>query len=361
MIKVLHVVGKMNTGGMETLLMNYYRKIDRNIIQFDFVAVSEGKGVYDDEIKSLGGKVLHTPRYRWYDNKEFKKWWDELLSTGQYSIVHQHNIGAATTIFPVAKKYGVKTVLHSHMEYTPKGIKECAKELFDMRAFKYTDKYLACSNEAGKSMFGNRIFEVLCNAIDVRKFEYSEELRKQTRAAIDVEDNIKLIGCVGRLTRQKNHLFALDVFSEALKNDTNTRLLIIGQGELEETIKGKVHSLNLEKYVIMLKPDPNIQKYYSAMDCFLFPSLYEGLGMVAVEAQAAGLPVIMSDTVPAAACVCNTARLSLDADLKIWAKAINDSCICRDRKNCVDSVIASGYDINDNVKKLETIYKNIVY
>ena len=359
MIKVVHVVGKMDRGGLETLLMNYYRAIDRNKVSFDFIVVTKGKGEYDDEIVSLGGHIFHTPQYRWNNKRDFLRWWDSFLSNNKYDIVHQHNFGASSEYFSLVKKYNVITVLHSHCEYYPKTLRQVVKRYIQNRAFHYTDYYFACSKEAGESLFGNRKFQIIRNAIDVDRFAFSEIARKRIRQELNISESTFLVGCVGRMTEEKNHLFALDVIKEVLKYKPNTHFLLIGQGELYSCIVKKINVLRIENYVTIISPVSNIDEYYMAMDCFIFPSLHEGLGMVAVEAQATGLPVVMSNTIPTKAVIHNVTRLDLENSTEQWAKSLIESK-ATDREEGVKHVKDAGYDIHQNAVELTKLYTEMV-
>jgi len=228
---------------------------------------------------------------------------------------------------------------------------------------KYATHYFACSEYAGKWLFGNKTggskLTVLNNAIDLEKFSFDNDMREKLRAELGLENKF-VLGNIGRFCFQKNHDFLIDVFYRVYKMDNSAVLMLIGEGELVDTVREKVRSLNLEKSVLFLEPKENINDYYQAMDVFVLPSHYEGFGIVALEAQAAGVPTICSDKVP------NVTRLSedieyisLDTPADKWAEAI----MLRKnagRKNSIDYIRKKGYDIKVEARKLEDIYINMI-
>lgn len=364
-IRIAHIIGKWLGGGVEAVVMNYYRHIDRNKIQFDFICDNDSTNIPYQEIEELGGKVILVPPYqKIFDyQKELKK----VLKEGNYKIIHSHI--NTLSIFPlrIAKKVGIPVrIAHSHSTTNKK---EWKKNLLKqtLRPFSkvYATDYFACSEHAGRWLFGNKTFDkgkvfILNNAIDLDKFKYDENVRKEMRKELNISDDTLVIGHIGRFVEQKNHRFLIDIFNELHKQNDNSILLLIGQGPLMEEIKQKVNSLNLTDSVKFLGQRNDVNKLYQAMDVFIFPSLYEGLGMVLIEAQASGLPCIASTEVPIIAKVLNnTEFIELEEPINIWISKINEIINCN-RKIDLEIVRNLGYDIKIESKKLENEYTKIL-
>lgn len=365
-IRIAHIIGKWIGGGVESVVMNYYRNIDKSKIQFDFICDEDSTNIPRAEIESMGGRIILIPPYQkvFKYQKELKK----VLKDGQYKIVHSHI--NALSVFPLraAKKAGVPVrIAHSHSTTNKK---EWKKNLLKMalKPFSkvYATDYFACTEHAGRWLFGDKEFDkgnvyVLNNAIDLDKFKYNEQVRIAKRKELGIDDNTIVIGHAGRFVAQKNHEFIIDVFNEVHKENKNTKLMLIGKGPLEEQIKEKVKQYGLTEAVMFLGQRPeDIHELYQAMDIFLFPSLYEGLGMVAIEAQCSGLPCICSTEVPQIAKVTDNAEfVKLEESLEIWKKKVLDSYNNKDRKDYKDEIASHGYDINIEVGKLIRKYKEI--
>ena len=281
-IIVAHIMGKWNGGGVESVVMNYYRNIDRNRIQFHFLCDEDSTDIPYEEIEKLGGKVIVIPPYQ----KLFKyqKELYRIFKENNYKIIHSHI--NALSVFPlrIAKKAGVPIrIAHSH---STSNKKEWKKNILKMilRPFSklYANNYFACTEYAGKWLFGKKVVErkelnVINNAIDLKKFEFNENTRKALREKLGIKDDTLIIGHVGRFMKQKNHEFLIEVFNEVYKKNQNTLLILIGQGPLLSEIKQKAINLNIEDKIRFIGQVTNVEKYYNIMDIFLFPSIYEGL------------------------------------------------------------------------------------
>lgn len=298
-IRVLHILQRMEAGGTQALLMNIYRKIDRTKVQFDFLVVYKEKQFYDDEIESMGGHVyklsfredLNLPKFQ-KDLKDFFKQHHE------YQIVHCHAYTIGYFCLKAAKKAGIPVrIAHSHNNETVHDIKYLPK-LFMQRLFTLnaTDLF-ACSEEAGKYLFNDKPFQVLKNAIDSQQFVANENTRREVRQELGLENKF-VVGHVGRLHPQKNHDFLIDVFAEIKKKKPDAELILVGTGPLEEKVRSKVADMGLTENVQFLGNRKDMNRIYQAMDIFVFPSLFEGLGIVAIEAQAAGVPIVCSEGLP---------------------------------------------------------------
>ena len=298
MIRVLQSVNNMHRAGLETMLMNYYRHMDREKIQFDFLTHRPFRSEYDEEIENLGGKVYYAPRLYPQNYPTYFRFMKEFYAEHpEYKIIHSHIDSMSYLPLLAAKKAGVPVrIAHSHNTSLDKDLKYPMKEYFRHRLPSVATDLLACGNAAGKFMFGDRPFQVIPNAIDPAPFQFDAEIRKQVRESLGITDQF-VIGAVGRLTRQKNIEFLIRTFEEICKRDSNSILLIIGEGEEEKTLKELSHSLGLDEKVRFLGVRSDVNKLYQAMDILIMPSLYEGLPVVGVEAQFSDLHCVFSSKI----------------------------------------------------------------
>lgn len=363
MIRVLHIVGKMDMAGLETMLMNFYRNIDRNEIQFDFLPLSGEKGYYDDEIVSLGGEMIYPPsRYDWKKPWVFRKWYEFVVKEKGYSVVHSHNGGAAAIVLPIAKKNAVATMVHSHhASDSEAGIKAVVRKVVQQTSYKYVDSFLACSKEAGRFLFGERDFAVINNAIKLDEFIFNSPVRSRVRKELGIEDCF-VLGTVGRLTAEKNPRMVVRIGSRLCKKYPQCKFVWVGKGELEDEIKRILRDENLEDNIIMLGAVSNVNEVLQAMDTFIFPSLHEGLGIAAIEAQAAGLPTLCSDQVPRLAAVTDLCDFIEVDDADKWVEAIEtimEHPLIREDKS--EEIRKAGFDIRCETQKLASIYRKLQY
>ena len=354
-IRVAQIIGKWLGGGVESVVMNYYRHIDRSKIQFNFICDEDSTNIPYEEIEKLGGKVILIPPYQkvFKYHKELKK----ILKEGNYKIVHSHiNTLSVFSLF-AAKCAGVPVrIAHSHSTTNKQEKKKnLVKQVLRPFSKIFATDYMACTEHAGRWLFGNKEYDngnvyLLNNAIDLDKFKYDEKLRKEKRKELNIEDDTLVIGHVGRFVEQKNHRFLIDIFNEVHKQKENSILLLIGQGPLTEEMKEKVDSLGISDSVKFLGQREDVSELYNAMDLFLFPSLYEGLGMVLIEAQANGLPCIASTEVPKIVDISNNVQFyNLNDSIDIWLKNYDIKRFKFIRKNCI-------YDIKKEAEKLEKKY-----
>jgi len=360
-IRVAQIMGKWLGGGVEAVVMNYYRHLDRNKIQFDFICDSDSTNIPYEEIEALGGKVIIIPPYQKI-NKYIKEL-TKVLKENKYKIVHSHL--NTLSVFPLycAKKAKVPVrIAHSHSTTNKKEWKKnIMKQILRIFSKVFATHYFACTEHAGRWLFGNRTYDkgevyLLNNAIDIEKFTYNFKIRTSKRKELGITVDTLVIGHVGRFMTQKNHTFLIDIFNEIYKQNKNTILLLIGQGPLEPIIKDKVNNLGLTNNVIFLGQRNDVNELYQAMDCFLFPSLYEGLGMVFVEAQVSGLLSIASTKVPSVAQVSDKAYfIDLNSPIELWGNMIKETKNIN-RKIDIAKLKASGYDIITEVQKLEQKY-----
>ena len=358
MIRVLHIVTYMGRGGLETMLMNYYRKIDRTKVQFDFLVHREFEADYDEEIRELGGKIYHVSRLIPWSRKYKEELKNFFREHPEYQIVHVHQDCLSSVALQCAIECGVPVRIgHSHNSNQDKNIKYLIKRYYMKKIPRYATDLFACSHQAGQWMFGTDQYQILYNAIDAKKFQFSNKVRKEIRNKLGYLDEDVVIGHVGRFNPQKNHKFLIDIFKEYTKQNIHAKLLLIGDGSGKQKIQNKVDSLEIKDKVIFAGTCSNVNEILQAMDVFVFPSIYEGLGICIVEAQTAGLPCIITDTIPNA-CIVNkkqVQKLSLKQSASEWAEKIE---IARNlpRKIGTDDVKQAGYDINEAVKFLENFY-----
>jgi len=367
-IRVLHVVGKMHRAGLETFIMNLYRNIDRTKIQFDFLTHYEEEGDYDQEIYALGGKIH---RFSVMEDKNLISYLKELnvffKKHKEYKIVHGHWATLGMFYFFAAKRNGVRyRIAHAHNDRMPPGMRGEFIN-FLIKPIKYlANNYFACSQPAIKWLYGKKSkvvrknqVKIVNNAIDSEKFIYNKNIREDYRKKFDLEKNF-IIGHIGRFDFQKNHKFIIKIFKDIIEKDDQAILFLIGSGPDMDVIKNQVKNLGLEKSVYFLGNRADIPELLSTIDLFLLPSNYEALGIVAIEAQAAGLPTVVSDAVPEEAYATELVKpLSLNADEKEWLKVVLKNKHI-DRSNMMDEIKKSGYDINDLSDFFENFYLEMI-
>lgn len=357
-IRVLQVVTIMNRGGLETMIMNYYRKIDRTKIQFDFIVHRMERGDYDDEIEAMGGKIYRMVNIRPGNYHKYFKQLDEFFKIhNEYKVVHSHINENSGFVLRAAKKYGIECrIAHSHLSDLKLDYKYPFRIYGRYYLNKYVNEYFACSKRAGQWLFKNpkKNIIVLNNAVDVNSFKINKEKRLKLRTELNLNDKF-VIGHVGRFNPQKNHTFLIDIFSEIYKKKENAVLLLIGEGYLLQEIKEKVKKLNLQDKVLFLGLRSDIPDLMQSMDLFLFPSLYEGLPVVLIEAQAAGLKIVTSTGVTKETDLTNSLEFY---DLQCTSKEWADKILSLDTKKIDYSEILrkKGYDSNTNASWLVDFY-----
>lgn len=367
-VRVLHVVGSMDRGGAETLIMNLYRKMDREKIQFDFAVHSPKAGDYDDEIKSLGGKIYAMPRYNGVNHFSYRKAWEQFFqSHPEYSIIHGHIRSTAAIYLKIAKKSGRQAIAHSHGTSSRGSLPERVAKSILQRPIRHTADYLlACSGKAGRWLFGkkacqSRRFFILNNAIDSSKFVFSEETRRRKRKELGIGKQF-VVGHVGNFDITKNHVFLIDIFSDICKKNDDCLLFLVGGGneKLQTMLKQKIRQENLTEKVKFLGSRSDIDELLHAFDVFVFPSLHEGLGIVAIEAQANGLKCVLSDTLPPEVAVSdNITFVSLKKPASFWADLILSYKSNYIRTNMQGCIANAGYDINNVAEWLSAFYLNL--
>lgn len=300
MIRILQCVNDMHRAGLETMLMNYYRNIDRTKIQFDFLTHRPYKSDYDDEILSLGGKVYYAPRLYPQNYPKYFKWMKQFFKEHpEYKIVHSHIDAMSYLPLKAAKKAGVPVrIAHSHSTSIDRDFKYLLKKYYRKRIGSVLTDEFSCGKVAGEFLFQNDNFTLIPNAVDATKFYYNEYMRNAVREELKISKQTFVMGHIGRISYPKNHRFLIDIFKSYHEIDRDSVLLIIGTGDMEEEIKNYAKESGVNDSIQFLGNQSDTAKFYQAFDVFMLPSLFEGVPLVGVEAQFADLPCFFSDKVP---------------------------------------------------------------
>lgn len=361
MIRVLQCVNRMDRAGLETMLMNYYRNIDRSKVQFDFLTHRSTKGAYDDEIVKMGGKIYYAPRLMPYNIFKYRKYMKKLFEENNYVIVHSHI--DTMSFFPLreAKRNNIKyRISHSHTSKLDFDFKLPIKYYCKIFINEFSNIRLSCGNRAGKFLYKNLDFKIVNNAIDCEKFKFDENVRKKIRDKFNISNSTTVIGHVGRYIYIKNQEFLIEVFHHYLKLNPDSLLLLVGMGEDEQKLKEKVKKLNIEKNVLFLINRNDTNDLYQIMDYFVMPSLFEGVPLVAIEAQSNGLPCILSDKISDESRICNNLSfLDLKLGAENWAEYIFNTKKERNI-NAINDIKENNYDIKIEALKLQKFYETLV-
>lgn len=365
-VRILHVFGRLDRGGAETMVMNLYRSIDRQKLQFDFVVHTQDIGDYEQEVLELGGAVYRAPRYKGYNDFSYRKWWRHFFSEHpQYQIIHGHMYSTASIYLKVAKRAGLYTIAHSHSTSNGTGVAAFVKNILQRGIRNTADMFFACSKESGIWLFGDKIYtsgrcRVIYNAIDTAKFSFNPQIREEMRNMLGIGENAIVLGHVGRFWQVKNHPFIIQVFLELIRWETNAKLLLLGDGPDYEMIQNMVQAEGIAGQVIFAGAQHNVHDYLQAMDVFIFPSHYEGLSLSLVEAQTAGLPCLISENVNLDICITDLVE-ALPADFArkcLWVEKIHEIA-GRPRKSQESAVREAGYDIDTSVLEIEDFYLDV--
>ncbi len=359
-IHVVHVLATLNRGGAETLVLNLYRSIDRTCVQFDFVTHYRTKAGFVDEVKRMVGRIFVCPTFSLKNICGYINWWKKFFKDHpEFQILHSHVRSTASFYLPIARKYGLKTIIHSHSTNNGRGITGIVKSLLQYPLRWQADYYMACSKISGEWLFGNKIvnserFVVIQNGINVDKFRFDAIKRQKMRDDLKL-GNSRVFIHVGGLRAVKNHTFLLDVFEKVHQKDLNTKLLLVGKGELEREMKNKIHHLNLEDSVMMLGTRGDVAELLQAADCFLLPSIWEGVPTSVIEAQASGIPCIISNKVNKDVAISPLVTLlPIDEGVLPWVREIEKMAFIR--RDVLDDIRNKGYDINQIAHKIVELY-----
>ena len=359
-IRSLYCLYGLNIGGAETFVYNVYSKINKELFEIDFALqdITLANKKIETLIKQYGGKIHALPNV-YKSPIGFCKGLKSVLKIEKYNLVHYH-VNALINVFPilVCSSCNVPLIVHSHSTNNAKGgligryLHKFNRWLFANKKF----EKLACGLEAGLWCFPKGDFTVIENAIDMSRFAFNVAWRNKLQDTLN-PNRKQVIGHVGRLAEAKNHKFLLSLFSEYKKSHSESLLVIVGDGELRKELERYTEILGLRNSVLFVGSVQDPECYFSLFDCFVFPSLYEGLPFTLIEAQASGLPIVASDNITIEAKIINNFEfLSLDAPWDVWIKAIDCAINIKDRNRNMEEALASNFNINNTIKKLENIY-----
>ena len=366
MIRVAIVIGKMDSGGKKNLVMEYYRHIDRNKVQFDFICDSDSQAIPYEEIESLGGRVYIIPPYQkiFANMREMKR----ICMENKYPVVHAWN--STMNLFPmrVAKSVGIPVRISESLSMAHEGDwKTKIKRILRPMSKWYATHYMSCGEDCGRWQFGDKLFnsgkvDVFKTVINTKFNDFNPEMREITRKEFGWEDKV-VVGHIGRFTPQKNSVHLIEIFAAVAKKEPKAVLCLIGDGELKADIMAKIKELGIENKVNYLGRREDIQQFYNAMDCFLLPSLYEGLPVVGLEAESCGLPMFFSTEVTREANACELGQfIPLSASEDDWA----DAMLKLIRKNLpvrrshAQEVANAGFDSASEAIRLQEYYMRAI-
>ncbi len=365
MIKVLHIINGADLGGISSMILNYYRSIDRNKYHFDFIySIDEPLGYNGNELRKLGAKFFYVPKKSeglWHHISGIKK----VIRDGNYDVIHVHSSLTSYVALAVAKKCGIKIrIAHAHNAVkSVVGLKaKINRVVGNVLIKRYATKRLACSIDAAIYTFGDKSINesnvrILPNAIDPMKYAFSEEASTKKREELCISPETFVFGTVGRMTVEKNQMFLVDVLREVIRLVPDTKLLLVGDGNLRREIENSVKEADLVADVIFTGQRTDVPDLLNVYDVFVLPSHYEGFPVAGVEAGANGLPIVLSDTITRElGFFPNVKYLSLNDSPLVWAKSIT-SYMGKPRNDAALSFIkANSYDIEGNSKILAQIY-----
>lgn len=373
--RVLQVFTILNRGGAESMIMNYYRNIDRSKIQFDFLVHRPQRGAFEDEIEELGGRVFKLPKI----NPIFPKpYYRELINFlkkhNNYKIIHSHINTFSRFPLKIAKETSIPCrISHAHIALEPfslhnlflrdksrEELKNVVKRMLKINSSNYSTHLMSCGKKAGLWLYNGKNFEIINNAIDTKKYIFNSFVQNQYKSKFRMSTQL-ILGHVGRFNEQKNHNYLLEVFKIVLDKKPNSKLILVGDGELRKQIEMKVKELKIDKNILLLGVRKDVSELLQMMDVFVFPSLYEGLPVTLVEAQAAGLKVFASDTITREVALTDDIEfLSIKETPEYWADRILES-VPYERKNNYEIIKEKEYDIEENAKKLQEFYLEQIY
>ncbi len=369
--RVLQVFTAMNRGGAESMIMNYYRKIDRSKVQFDFLVHRKKRGAFDDEIEKMGGKIYRfDPINPLLPNKYYKELRAFFSEHNEYTVIHSHLNTFSCFPLKIAKEYNVPCrIAHAHIAFEKikfqdlfgdEGFKEVVKKMIKLRLKRRIHDSIthsfSCGDKAGKWLFGaDNNFTIMNNAIEAQAFAYNETTRKKYRKEFNVEDEF-VLGHIGNFTMQKNHSYLLKVFASILKKKPDCSLFFAGDGPLRSKIEKEAAELSITNKIHFLGVRNDIRELSQMFDVFVFPSFYEGLPVTLIEAQSAGLKVVASDRITKEVLLTDDVEfVSIDIDPEVWAdKVLRHESY--NRVNNYDTIKNKGYDIVSNALKFQEFY-----
>mgnify|MGYP004561995619 CR=1 FL=1 len=367
MIRIVYVSEALiRNSGVTSVIVNLIHNISKDDIKIDLLTYKNSDKEILDDLKKCGVNIFYMPELSFKSFLTFKKSIDDFFECHEYDVVHSHFNQIDGIVFKIAKSHGVKVCIsHSHnTKLSDSTFKAIRNRILCYRLPKEATVWAACSEEAGKCLYGKRFTNsskklIIRNGIDSRKFKYNDEYRRTIRNEFGIKEDTILLGNIGGFRTQKNHVFLIDVFNELIKHSNKYKLLLVGDGELRHSIEKKVINLGIQNYVIFAGTRTDIEKIMSAIDLFILPSLYEGLPVVGIEAQAAGLNCIFSDSITRNANLTNVIFISLNEKIEKWCETIQRMDISR-HYEYQEMIINKGFDISNECKRLTEFYINSI-
>lgn len=365
-VRVLHMINSLHFGGSQAFIMSVYRNIDRTRLQFDFVVTPEEEKDLYEEVRKMGGRIFVCPKYTFINHFTYLKWWEHFFTEHpEYKIIHGHVRSTSAIYLSIAKKHGLTTIAHSHSTSNGKGLLGLVKTIMQHPTRYIADYLFACSDLAGKWMYGEKAtkqdnYQMIPNGIDIHRFTYSEAKRKIVRQSLGILEDEFVIGHIGRFTKPKNHIFLLQTFSAYLKKHPHSRLLLVGDGKLLQPMKKACGQMNIMNHVIFTGARSNTEDYYQVMDVFAFPSLWEGLPVSVVEAQASGLPCLISDNITRNVQLTSLPKYLPVTDMTAWLTAFEIESQ-KKRTGCSEENQRKlrAFDAKEVARKLSAFYSRI--
>ena len=365
-IRVLMLFTILNRGGAETMVMNYYRVIDRSKVQFDFVVHREEEGDYEEEIRSMGGKIYRMMPLRPHTFGKYEKQISSFFDAHpEYRIIHGQCSESGYFFYKEAARRGIPVIIaHAHNSHVKFDLKWIVRTWMKHQMRPYLTHYFACGEEAAEWLFGKQLAKnaiILKNAINTLQYKFDEQLREKKRKELRLPSSTLTICHIGRFDKVKNHSFILDIFEKLLKKRPDSHLLLIGDGVLRKQTEKKAKEKGILAQVRFLGVRRDVNELLQAADVMVFPSLFEGLGIAVVEAQCTGMPCIISDIIPNEVMITDLVeKVSLRESASTWAeKLIAATTRTFDRPAYAEKVASAGYDIKSNSRWLERFYLNV--
>lgn len=351
-----------NFNGIASVIMNYYRSMNKKELQFDFVVVDEITDEFKNEIERNSSRIFCLSRGK--NPIKYMRCLYKIIKLYNYNIVHVHGNSATMAIDLLPARIAEVPIRIAHSHNTTCSHKKLHKLLYPIFENLMTHGF-SCGNDAGKWLFKDKPFNVIKNGIDLNEFIYDEQIRNKYREKVNAGNKI-VVGHVGNFVKQKNHEFIVKIMNELSRISPEYIFLLIGFGELYTEIKDIIHHLNLDDKVVFVGKTTEVNKYLQAMDLFILPSLHEGLPLVLVEAQASGLPCLVSESVSSETKLSNLINFMPINDAKDWAKWIYSSTECWNDERMIKmgkahiNIINEGYDITNSANHMKDLYQEYI-
>lgn len=364
-IKILMVLGNTGMGGAQVFVLNLIKNLDLSHFQVDLAVDTEKSNGIGDAVRSLGCNIYILPYFKVYNYQSYIKAWNAFFSIHHYDIVHAHSTNSASVYLRIAKKYGSATIAHSHSAgYRGNFLQRWVKKYYAHKVKSVADYWFACSDKAAERLFGRNYgnycnYYDIPNAINTENYLFSEETAQKIRKELRVKEDELLCGHVGTFSTPKNHSFLIEVFSEVVKINPKSRLVCCGQGILMPSVKEKAEQLGILDKILFPGVVMNANEYMMAMNVFVFPSIFEGFPMSIIEAEATGLPIVMSDVITKEVDKSDLIhRKSLQDSPSEWAKTIC-GLTSGERKAYNKPISESKYNMRISIKNISSLYEKM--